>query len=431
MKLIADGFGNALLSLGFGTKDKSRNFQFNIRDRFDYYTLDYLYAQLGIVKKIVNIISDDMIREGIDFISDNSDKFISLYKKLKVWENISKALKMSLLHGGSACVLLINDGREYNEPIDFSNIKSIDGIATLDMHYLQPKNGYKAFQPIDIWNVGLKDTIQEIHSDRILYFDGEDCGERLRASNNGHGESYVWCIWEAIENYYISHNTAPNLLIQLSQGVYKIKGLNTTFATKNTEAQSKLENRMSIINAMRSINNMMCVDSEEDFNIIQTNLSNVDKVINQSERRLCADADIPHSRLLQESAGASLGESGNSQKRDHYDNIKGLQERKLKPNLEKLNKILAFYLKESEPIFEFNSLWQLSELDKAKVKETMSKVDDTYNKMGLSSEDILKSRFGDRKYSINTVWSGKIENNNNNMNNTIKKEPVNVGGSNV
>ena len=430
MKLIADGFGNALLSLGFGTKDKSRNFQFNIRDRFDYYTLDYLYAQLGIVKKIVNIISDDMIREGIDFISDNSDKFIEIYKQLDIIKHINKALKYSILHGGSACVLLINDGREYNEPIDFSNIKSIDGIVTLDMHYLQPKNGYKAFEPIDIWNVGLKDTIQEIHSDRILYFDGEDCGERLRASNNGHGESFIWCVWEAIENYYISHNTAPNLLIQLSQGVYKIKGLNTTFATKNAEAQNKLENRMSIINAMRSINNMMCIDSEEDFNIIQTNLSNVDKVINQSERRLCADVDIPHSRLLQESAGASLGESGNNQKRDHYDNIKGLQERKLRPNLEKLNKILAFLMKTDIPNFEFNSLWQLSELDKAKVQETMSKVDDTYNKMGLSSEDILKSRFGDRKYSINTVWSGKIENNNN-MNNTSKKEPVNVGGSNV
>lgn len=414
-RLVLDGFANLILSMGVGTKDKARNFTFEPRDRFNYFTLDFLYAQVGIIKKIVNIIADDMTREGIDFISDDSDKFIELYKQFNIFHEINKALKYSILQGSGACILLINDGQEYDQPLNFNAIKSIDGIVTIDRPYFQPLQGYLPFKKVEVWNVGLHRQYLTIHESRMLIFDGEDCGERLRSTNNGHGESFIWCIWEAIENYFISHNCAPSLLIQMSEGVYKIKGLNQAFAQKNNKMQEDLVTRVSILKNMSSINNMMAIDSEEDYSKVQTNLSNVDTTINQSERRLCAEADIPHSRLLSESAGSSLGESGTQQKRDHYDNIKSKQENKLRPNLVKLNKIFSALLKTKEPEFIFNSLWQLDETEKSTIMNTMADVDQKYKNMGMPVEDLFKSRFGDKKYSINTYWSGKINNTSNNQ----------------
>ena len=407
-RLVLDGFANLIIGMGFGSKDKARSFSFNPRDRFDYMTLDFIYAQIGIVKKIVNIFADDMTREGIDFLCHDSDKFIEQYKKLNIWHNVNKALKHAVLHGSGACIMLINDGREYNEPLDYNNIKSIDDIITVDKHYLQPLDGFLAFKKIDIWNVGIQNQIIPIHESRILFFDGEDCGERLRASNNGSGESFIWCVWEAIENYFICHNTIPNLLIEQSQGVYKIKGLNAAFANKNKNMQDELINRVSIISNMKSMNNLMCIDSEEGYDRVNIPLANVTDVVSASERRLCAEVDIPHSRLLQESAGASLGESGNSQKRDHYDNIKAKQEMKLRPNLVKLNKILSSLLKTKEPEFIFNSLWQMSEKEQAEIMAIIASVDVIYKDMGMPIEDILKSHFGDKKYSSSIFWSGVI-----------------------
>ena len=408
-----DGMGNLMVSMGSGTKDKARNFTFNPDDKLDFNTLDYLYAQNGMVKKIVNIIADDMVREGIDFISTNSKIFLDEYKRLNIFPEVNKALRYSVLHGGGIIFLLINDGRDYSEPIDYKNIKSIDGLITLDCNYLTPDGGYKAFTKVDRWvlNSPYNNNItagQVIHESRLLIFDGEDCGERLRQRNRGHGESFIWCIKEAIENYDICHNVAPSLLIELSQGVYKIKNLNSAFSMKSNTAQDALVSRMGIVSSMQSNNNKICIDKEEDYMKVDTNLTNVDLVIQQAERRLCANADIPHSRLLSESSGASLGESGTGEKRDHYDNIKSKQETKLRPCLDKLNKIIASLKKTNEPEYVFNILMQSSESEMAKIKKLISEVDVTYLEMGLPVQDIFTSRFADNRYSTNIFWNGKI-----------------------
>lgn len=48
------------------------------------------------------------------------------------------AIRWARLFGGSIAVMMINDGRGIDEPLDWRNIRSIDDIRVYDRSVIQP-----------------------------------------------------------------------------------------------------------------------------------------------------------------------------------------------------------------------------------------------------------------------------------------------------
>lgn len=404
-KLLLDGFSSVISAMGSGTKDKSRSFVFVPRPRIDDLTLEYIYSQVPIARKIVNLLPFYMLKEGIDFTNKESVDFLNIYKGLKVFKHIYCGLINARLKGGAVNIILINDGLELDQPVNFNNIKSIDGIITLDKSFVTPYPYYVPNLETEVYQV--TNTMQKIHCSRMLIWQGEESGQQIQATHNGWGESVLnGDLWESIENFIISHNCINPLLLEKSQGLFKIFGLNNLVSSKKF---NQIQERMQITSMMMSITNKAVIDSQDDYLKVDTNLAHVKESIELTKARLVAETNYPHDLLLGESPGSSLGESGKSQKTNFYDLVKSSQTNILEPNLNKLNFILASFLKIENPTFIFNTLEQMTELENAEIKLKQAQTDTIYTeKIGIDNRDIVDSRFKDGKFSTNTVITRPI-----------------------
>ena len=160
----------------------------------------------------------------------------------------------------------------------------------------------------------------------------------------------------------------------------------------------------------QSVTNKIVIDSENDYVKNSTNVSGLPEMVNVSERKLIAASKMPHSLLMGESPGSSLGEAGASQKRDWYDFIASEQTNVANPAIEQFNEIVQAILGSNEKIiYKHVPLWQPTELEQAELREIQSKVDIAYHSLGVDNEDIINSRFKDGKYNTNTIITKPIE----------------------
>jgi hypothetical protein len=109
-----------------------------------------------------------------------------------------------------------------------------------------------------------------------------------------------------------------------------------------------------------------------------------------------AGVEIPKSRLFQNQSGILGGDQGKNDLRIHYDNVASYQKVELAPKLRRLlDIVLAPHgFAPGEIHLEFNSLWQLSELEDADVRLKVAQADTAYVGMGaIEPEEVGLSRF--------------------------------------
>jgi len=97
--------------------------------------VEELYASDSLSKRVVNSIPMDGTREWIEYINLDPEaiKFLLLQeKRLKVKSKFTQALIFARLYGGSAIWMVVNDGREVNEPLDVNKMDSIDNLVVLN-----------------------------------------------------------------------------------------------------------------------------------------------------------------------------------------------------------------------------------------------------------------------------------------------------------
>ena len=409
-----DSFINMMASLGTG-KDKSAGFEFQIKPRLDFFTLDNLYAREPFTQKIVDLRADEITKILPEITHSEATKILEFYTNSKkgFYKALNKALKYRTLHGSGFILIDFDDNKPTSEPLDFKNLKDvkIKKLTVIDKHLIQPYPYYTPFQDIEYWQPITANTNNIIyHSSRVIWLDGIDAGERMRTTNNGMGESLIDTLYESIKNVNITHNIVPSIIVEFVQGIYKIKGINAAIARNNKKAVDEIKEMLEITSWGQSVTNKIVIDSENDYVKNSTNVSGLPEMVNVSERKLIAASKMPHSLLMGESPGSSLGEAGASQKRDWYDFIASEQTNVANPAIEQFNEIIQAILGSNEKIiYKHVPLWQPTELEQAELREIQSKVDIAYHSLGVDNEDIINSRFKDGKYNTNTIITKPIE----------------------
>lgn len=403
-----------MASLGTG-KDKSAGFEFKVKPRLSYYDLDHLYAREPFTQKIVDLRADEITKILPEINHKRATEILEFYTDAKkgFYKALNKTLKYRTLHGSGFIFIDFDDNKPVSEPLDLNSLQGvkIKKLTVIDKHLVQPYPNYNAFQDIEYWQpITSNNNNVYYHASRVIWLDGIDCGERMRLTNNGMGESLIDTLYESIKNINITHNIIPSIIVEFVQGIYKIKGINAAIALNNQKNLADIKERLEITSWAQSAVNKIVLDGDDDYIKNTTNVSGLPEMVNISERKLIAASKIPHSLLMGESPGASLGEAGASQKRDWYDFISAEQTNVLNPALEKINEIIAAILGIKEKIlFSHIPLWQPTELEQAELREIQSKVDIVYHSLGVDNEDIITSRFKDGKYNTNTIITKPIE----------------------
>jgi phage-related protein (TIGR01555 family) len=260
----------------------------------NYQLMNNLYRNHWIVRKVIDSIPEDMMKNWIDIQSSLTPKQMKqldeLERKTKIKEKIKEALKWGRLYGGAAAVMVIQ-GHEniLDEPLDYNTIMpgAFKGLIVCDRwmgiqasteiieDVSSPDFGMPLYYE---WDCGNNGSTVKVHHSRVLRFAGRDLPFIEKQVEMGWGESEVEVIYEELKKRDNASYNIANLLFMANLKVLKIQGMEEIFSTGDTDLQQDLYNTVEGQNRLMNSNSMMVLGKDDDFATHQYTFSGINDV---------------------------------------------------------------------------------------------------------------------------------------------------------
>ena len=380
---VNDSFVNFQHNMGIGADNplSSASYGFNPITR-NKTLLEWIYRGSWFGGIVVDAYAEDMTRAGCTILGEidplSISKIESRLIQLAIWERIADTIKWARLYGGAIAVLLI-DGQDMSTPFNPSTIRKgqFCGLAVLDRWMVTPSLNDlvtdfgpnlglpKFYRVVDNSSVLPNKTI---HYSRCIRMDGIKMPHQQRLAENLWGISIHERLYDRMVGFDSATTGAAQLVYRSYLRTVKIKGLKEIVATGG----KPLEGLVAYVNAMRryqGIEGITMLDLEDETSS-ETHgaFGGLSDVMAHLAEQLAGAAGIPLTRLFGQSpAGFSTGESDMQQ---YYDTIRQKQEVTLKTGMLLIYRCIANscgiqWLEDLD--IEFNSLWQVSEDQKADI----------------------------------------------------------------
>lgn len=390
----ADGYVNVLNQ--YGTQnDTTEQYEYSPEGSVMDIKLNQLYEGDGLFAKIIDTPADECVKQGFSFGNLSDEKVESFLRQSLDdldWEDIfSTAVKWSRLFGGAIGVMLIDDGGELDEPLNWSSIKSIDEVRIYERAIVQPdytslyrinpqydggSRVQSKFGMPQYYTVMSQYGSFVVHESRCLVFRNGRLPERT--------SNPLYQIWgmpeyirikRAMRDATVAHGDATKLLERSVQAVYSMKGLADECSTE--EGENRILKRLQTIDTSRGLMNTISIDADgENYDFKTFSFSGVSDVVDTSCNLLSALTNIPQTILFGRSP-AGMSATGESDMENFYNFVERIQKTMLRPNLQVLLDVIiqagvhAGELDKAPDIhLEFNPLWSLSEAEQAQVEAT-------------------------------------------------------------
>jgi phage-related protein (TIGR01555 family) len=414
----ADGLVNALTGMGTG-RDKS---QYTGSTPIVFLTqeeLENLYSE-WIPKRIVDIVAEQSTRKGFKVLfggegaaAEEVTGIEQVIEDLYILENLGLASKNARLFGGAVILLYIDDGRSADQPVDFRNIRAVEGMEVLDRWQIAPmitEDSLYDYSKATYYQIISGDLIRQpqltkIHKDRILRFDGEWLPYRIRQRNYGWGMSTLQSVYDSFRFYSTGISSAATLLTEFDIFVHKLRGLSSMLAAGK---EKDVRDRLVLNDMSKSIYRGYAIDAEkEELEFISRNFGGVGEILEKLRVDIIGASQIPHTLLFGESPGG-LGSTGRSEERDFAKHLGDYQATHYKRALQHLMKTIMMSkmgptngkVPESWRI-KFNDLFELNEREKADVRARVAAVDGRYIQLGvLTPKEVADARYGGSEWSM-------------------------------
>lgn len=362
--------------------------------------LNALYRTDWVAGKIVDIIPDDMTREWRDFTGeitpDQVEELVEEENRVDLSGNVNNAHKWARLYGSAFIVMNIDDGQTPDKPLNINAIKKggLKHIKAIDRHRISNADVVPIADPMNI-NFGMpewyrfNETSVKIHHSRVLRFDGVKLPFDEFRRNNYYSDSVLGRLYEALLNFGITAEGASSMVFETNVDVMKVKGLMGYLQTE--EGTTNLRKRFTLASMLKSFNNALILDTEEDFQNKTNTFSGLPDLLDRFALFLSASSDIPATRLLGSSA-SGLNATGEGDLKNYYDTIRSKQKSQYKPVLDYFDIIMAKSLGFSDDAdlsYEFNSLFQVTPKEQADTDFINAQRDQIYYNMGVLTEEII------------------------------------------
>lgn len=413
-----DGWVNTITGLGMSTRDKSTSTAFYRASALSDNELDALFNDNDLAETIVSAIVDDALRQGIDIETDENeddDQAKELRQRLESLDAVAafaQAASMGRLFGGAAIYPVLDDGSDPSEPLDLSRVRAVYSLAVLDRRQLSPLKWYadpstgklgKVEQYMLTLDGGVSYSSPIVHESRLALFGGLRTTRTRKSELGGWDRSALQPVYDVLRQSGASFDGVMQLMADLSQAVWKVRGLMEMIAAGQEET---MRARMEAVELARSAFRAIILDSEgEEFERKGTPLGGIDVLVDRMWQRLAAAARMPVTRLFGMSP-AGLNATGESDARNWYDQVKAFQTLSLAPRATWLVQLIAASMGDAEPARWracFPSLWQPTAMEQATLEKAVADKDKAYIDAGvLLPEEVTLSRFGSGKFSAAT-----------------------------
>lgn len=388
-----DGYVNLLNK--YGTKqDNSEAYKFEREPVIPDMQLTGLYEGNGLFSKIIDTPAEEALKHGFDLNlkSNEMNAFVDEVLDDLEWdEKATTAIKWARLYGGALIVMLIDDGRGLEEPVDWEHIRSIDELRVYERSIVQPD--YASLYQQDYGGKGVGNRVSKfgqpeyyyvssiygsfkVHESRCLVFRNGVLPEQTsNATYLFWGMPEYVRIRRALRETVTAHTDSVKLLERSVQAIYSMKGLASLLTTDDGENQ--VLKRLQLVDTSRGLLNSIAIDSEgEQYDFKTFQFSGVKDVIDATCNMLSALTNIPQTILFGRSP-AGMNATGDSDFESYYNFVEKIQRLMLKRNLRTLLDVVfragiasGDVTEEPDYKLEFNPLWSLSDTEQATADQT-------------------------------------------------------------
>ena len=402
-ELVNDTWTNLLTSMGRAGLDKRESTTYVARNPLDLATLQNLFSQDDLSRKIVTRWTEEMTREWVDMDASTpveTDYMNDEFDRLRVRDHIVDADTWGRLYGGAILILGVDDGQPFDQPLNINNITEFMYLQVVDRWQCFPlgveedaRSPYFG-SPLYYRLIGG----QVVHHTRVIRFDGAKVPPIVLKQLRWH-ESVLEPVFNTVRDYMSGMGGMSAALQDYSVTTIGMTGLSNAFALGKQEL---IINRAAAAQATMSMFRVMLHDSEhEKVDRLSHNLSGMPESIDRLVDRVSSAADIPKAILFGNSIGKVSG--ADNDLRIFFDRVKTRQTNVLIPALNRIavlifmSKLGPFGGKEPESwSIKPKPLWQMSEVDKADVLLKRAQAAQIYVEMGaLSPFEVRMSEFGD------------------------------------
>lgn len=436
-----DGYVNLLNK--YGTKqDNSEAYKFEREPVIPDMQLTGLYEGNGLFSKIIDTPAEEALKHGFDLNlkSDEVNAFVEdALDDLEWEEKAATAIKWARLYGGALIVMLIDDGRGLEEPVDWEHIRSIDELRVYERSIVQPD--YASLYQQDYGGKGVGNRVSKfgqpeyyyvssiygsfkVHESRCLVFRNGVLPEQTsNATYLFWGMPEYVRIRRALRETVTAHTDSVKLLERSVQAIYSMKGLASLLTTDDGENQ--VLKRLQLVDTSRGLLNSIAIDSEgEQYDFKTFQFSGVKDVIDATCNMLSALTNIPQTILFGRSP-AGMNATGDSDFESYYNFVEKIQRLMLKRNLRTLLDVVfragiasGDVTEEPDYKLEFKPLWSLSDTEQAAVDQTKAQTEQIkaqtaqlYVDMQAVDPSEVRSRLAsDEEFDVEDIISGDDEN---------------------
>lgn len=427
----ADGYKNLMNK--YGTQDDvSEQYRFESEAPVTDVELTLNYEENGLFSKIIDIPADDAVSSGFSYGVNDLDleAFINdSLDELDFEEKAATAIKWSRLYGGALMVMIVDDGKDIEEPVDWDNIRGIDELLVFERPLITPDyNSIYNYDPKDEkWSkFGMPEFYDispvygnsfRVHESRCLLFkNGTLPQSSSRTEYRFFGMPEYTRTHKALQETVTSHGNGVKLLDRAVQAIYKMNDLANLLETD--EGEDIVLRRLRIIDMAKGIINSIAIDANgEDYDYKTVTFSGVKDIIDATCNMLSAVTNIPQTKLFGRSP-AGENATGEGDMENYYSYVNKIQKLNLKRNLGVLIDIILIvgkYKGEFEEIpkysLGFKPLWNLSETEQASVDQTKAATELTkaqtaqayVDMQALDASEVRKRLAENGEFTVNDI----------------------------
>lgn len=317
--------------------------------------LTTLYRENWLAKRIIDMPCEDMTRSwyslGGEFSPEELDRLRRLEARHEIRREITDGIRWARLYGG-ACALMVIRGQEnqLSQPLEAAQIAPgdfqgllvrdrVDGVTPsleLESDLDDPDFGYPLYYDFTTEELGQL----RVHHSRVIRFTGRNLPRRLEVAEQYWGDSELEHIWEELQKRNATSGNIARLVFQANVTTLKMSDFGETLALGTDRQRRQVLAAMEEQNRLRDSFGLQLLSAGDSYENHPYSFSGLSDVYEAFMMDMAGAAGIPATRLFGRSP-QGMNATGESDMKNYYEMIGQMQERHLRPALEKLLPVMA------------------------------------------------------------------------------------------
>ena len=353
----ADGYSNAAAFLGEDSPLLSSGTFLRSGLTSDPELLTAMYRESWLTKRIIDTPSEDMTRAWYTLSSSVEPEDIHILRRLEarhsVKQELTNALRWARLYGGSLALMVIRGEEDcLDQPLEqemllpdcfqgllvLDRAQGIEPSAELVSDLDDPDFGLPEYYTVNLDTENYR--MVRLHHSRVLRFIGRELprGETIR--ENFWGASEMEHIRDELLKRSAASANIAQLIFQANITTLKMSDFGELLGAGTEEQRRSVEYAMGMENRFRTSFGIQLLSRDDSLENHPYSFTGLSEIYEQFMMDMAGAAEIPATRLFGRSP-QGMNATGESDLRNYYDMIASLQERQLRPALEKLLPVMA------------------------------------------------------------------------------------------